>query len=428
MKTGKVSQLVLGGLLSALLSCASASAQVLKGSTEQAKAVTNEDVLQMVHQGAPEQAIIAAIRANPTKFDLPLDKMLALHRQGVSAHVLNAMSIARMRERKAGGEKNADELSPQPYPPKSRTNGTLLNSGAQQTLLGTPANSPSGDGSKSALVPLVQRPAADTNQGGTAMSPTAVERNGSVDGGSVQTSASGMPAVQTGAINGGSGKAGVDANRAAVTSPAMMPKTSPGLVGTSQTMSAQGNISPSTTLTQSARTVAVVPAGTTTTPSPRSASSPRPANPLTAMGRVPSQVNLQVAEECAKDPTLRILYVTGGSSATGVFTPGGHYTIWGCSFGGRDPRDTVSMEFPMGYCASCSGDDVEFFSVFFEVVNWSPNSIDIRLALDFYTTQYLKALGGGSSIGGGFLYVLPIAVPPGQGAQLFNVGINGLGN
>lgn len=243
-------------LSAALALCSAVSAQVLKGVQpgSNAKAITNNDVVQMVKEGTPEATIIATIRANPARFDVSLDKMLALQRQGISTHVLNLMAIVEMRRRKGASGRsgtNADELSPQPYPPK----GILLTPGAQQSMLGTQANSPSGDGSKSALVPVVQQPAATdgTKQGATAMSPTAVEHNGSLGDASVQVSASGMPTAQTGTLNGGSGKTAVAANRAAATAPAMMPKSSPGLMGTSQTMSAQGNASSSTAITQPAR-------------------------------------------------------------------------------------------------------------------------------------------------------------------------------
>lgn len=350
-------------LSAALALCSAVSAQVLKGVQpgSNAKAITNNDVVQMVKEGTPEATIIATIRANPARFDVSLDKMLALQRQGISTHVLNLMAIVEMRRRKGASGRsgtNADELSPQPYPPK----GILLTPGAQQSMLGTQANSPSGDGSKSALVPVVQQPAATdgAKQGATAMSPTAVERNGSLGDASVQASASGMPAVQTGTLNGGSGKTAVAANRAAVTAPAMMPKTSPGLMGTSQTMSAQGNASSSAATTQPARTAALAP-------QPAIASStPRTTN-LTAIEGMPSQVNLQVAAECAKDPTRRVLGVFDGSVAVKTFKIGHAYTIVGCSFGGMQlPGDDVALE----------QDGLFTFSlIIFQVRSWNDNSI-----------------------------------------------------
>lgn len=416
VKTGKVSQLVLGGLLSALLSCASASAQVLKGSTEQAKAVTNEDVLQMVHQGASEQAIIAAIRANPTNFDLSLNKMLALHREGVSTHILNAMSIARMRERKAGGETNADELSPQPYPPKSKTDGTLLNSGAQQTMLGTQANSPSGDGGKSALVPLVQRTAAagTNNQGATEMSPTAVERNASLGDGNVQASTTGMSTTQKPALNG-TGKAAITSNQAAATVPAMMQKTSAGTIGAGQTMSAQGNASSSTILTQSARTVALVPQAATASSAPRTTN-------LAAIEGMPSEVNLQVAEECAKDPTRRILSVrssaTGSAAARPVYTqrmtaqplifrPGPQYTIWGCSLSSLNDQNGGLVFLGPGpvYGGPVLGglgglsDPWTWFLLGLNIDSWTDNAIVVSVPSDPDDLEWLRTNGYAASDG-----------------------------
>lgn len=340
-------------LSAALALCSAVSAQVLKGVQpgSNAKAITNNDVVQMVKEGTPEATIIATIRANPARFDVSLDKMLALQRQGISTHVLNLMAIVEMRRRKGASGRsgtNADELSPQPYPPK----GILLTPGAQQSMLGTQANSPSGDGSKSALVPVVQQPAA------TAMSPTAVEHNGSLRDASVQVSASGMPTAQAGTLNGGSGKTAVAANRAAATAPAMMPKTSPGLMGTSQTMSAQGNASSSTAITQPARTAALAPQAAIASSTPRTTN-------LTAIEGMPSQVNLQVAAECAKDPSLRILGVFDGSVAVKTFKIGHAYTIVGCSFG-QFPGDGVAL-WQEGLFT--------FSLIIFQVRSWNDNSI-----------------------------------------------------
>lgn len=375
-----------------LFAMSAASGQVLKGS----EPVTNEDVVQMVHQGASESAIIAAIRANPARFDLSLDKMLALHRQGVSTHVLNAMAIARMREHKAGGEKNADGLSPQPYPPKSRTNGTLLNSGGQQTLLGTGANSPSGDGSKSALVPVVQQPAIT---------------DGNVGDGSMRPGASGMPAAQTSALNG-TGKTAITAGQTAVMAPAMMQKTSPGTIGPGQTMSATGVASPATRV--------LTPEAETTVPSSRSASSPPSVTSLATVAQVPSEVNLPVAEECAKDPTQRIISISSSAqsyagprsakmqriAAPLIFRPGPQYTIWGCSLSSLNVQNggVVFLNAPGPFPGALGGlggltNPWLYFMLTLDCQSWTDNAIVVSVSLDPGDLEWLRANGYAASDG-----------------------------
>lgn len=320
-------------------------------------ALTNDDVVKMAQQGVPESAILEKIKASPAKFDVSPEKMLALRRQGVSPRTLNFMVLNELLRRKgtSGGNTNADELSPQPYPPKSKANaggttnadelspqpyppkGTLLNSGAQQTLLGTQANSTAGDSSKSALLPAAQRPAIT---------------DGNMADGSVKASASGMPARQTSALNGDGKTAITDGTKAAVTAPVMMPKPSPGQIGASQTMSATGN---------SGNAKALAPRQAITVGSPSNTNSTGINSAVAAM-RGPSQVNLQVAAECAKDPSLRILGVSGSGQPI-TFTAGHQYVIWGCSFGPDNPDNAVYLS------------DGESFVWFLEKISWSTNSV-----------------------------------------------------
>jgi len=158
--------------------------------------LTNAHIVAMVKSGKPTTEIIVAIRTHPTNFYLSVEMLLALHRQGVSTQILNAMTIAEMRQGKVGGSK-ADELSPQPYPPRSRVSAagetnadelspqpyppkaTLLTPGGQQTMLGGQAKPLLADGNKSAQPTAVERSAL------TAASP---------GDGSMRTSSS--PAVQ----------------------------------------------------------------------------------------------------------------------------------------------------------------------------------------------------------------------------------------
>jgi hypothetical protein len=323
-------------------------ARVVPGApVESREIITNNIVIQMVRRGLPESAIIAKMRANPTKFDLTLDKILALHRQGVSTHILNAMIIDELRQRKGiGGTRaaNAGELIP----------------GAQQTMLDTQAKPLLADGGKSVQPTAVERPAVT---------------NGTIGDGSVRPAASAMPAAQAGTLNSTGGTA--TANRTAATAPAMMQKTSPGTIGAAQTMSAQGNVSSSTALTQSARTVAVAPQAVPAASGPRSASAPRlrSVNLVAAMGRVPSQINLQVAAECAKDPTPRILSVTSGASTTDIFKQGGQYTIWGCSLGDKNPNNLAVVSSGGGGCISVEICGVVMVVMVLDVTSWSPNSI-----------------------------------------------------
>src|SRR5579864_2194610 len=133
--------------------------------------LTDAHIVTMVKARKPESEIIAAIRTSPVKFDLSLRQMLALHSEGVSPRILNAMAITEVRRRRgisgAGGT-HGDELSPQPYPPKSRATapgganadelspqpyppkGALLTLGAQQPMLVGQATPLLTDGGKAA--------------------------------------------------------------------------------------------------------------------------------------------------------------------------------------------------------------------------------------------------------------------------------------
>jgi hypothetical protein len=396
--TGRILSRAMLMMVCAVLSATAAFGQVLKRS----KPVTNEDVLQMARQGASESAIIAKIGANPTKFELTVDKILALHRQGVSTHILNAMVIAELRQRKAGGEKNADELSPQPYPPK----GALLNPGGQQTMLGTQANSPAGDGTKSALIPAVQRPAVT---------------DGTMGDGSARPGASAVPAVQTGTLNGSGKTAITDGTKTAVTAPTMMQNTSPGPVGASQPMSATVGTSPSAGLL--ARTQTAPPLmSSATTPAPQqrpAGSQPRSASGVgtaAAAELMPSKINLQVAAECAKDPTERILGVTASPSLPAnvvTIAPDHQYTIWGCSLGQANPSNTVLFLWGGGgYVNGYAG--VAVFAVALDVSSWSPNAIIASVSVDTAMVSAVEESYGTVQLTNGTLLVAPNGIGKAQ--------------
>src|SRR5579863_5690574 len=216
----------------------------------QSSVLTNDGVVRMVKAGVPESGIIAFIRVNPAKFDLSPNGLIALKQAGVSPKVQQEMirhgsgpvSVPGAQPSGIGGAAKADDLSPQPYPPKAM----LPASGSQKTMLDTTSTVP-------AQVP-VQRTA------------------------------------------------------------------SPAGVGPSQTMNSPGNTPVSGALTQQAGTTAVAPASA-------------------AMVRAPfASVNnaVIVASACAKDPTFRVLGVSGttsGGSGGVTLTVEQQYTILGCSFG-----------------------------------------------------------------------------------------------
>lgn len=341
----------------------SAPAQVLKGS----RALTNEDVVRMVKTRVSESAILAKIRANPAKFDLSREKMVALHRQGVTTHVLNFMVLAAIRQRKLGEGKNADDLNPQPYPPK----GQLLNPGAQRTLLGTQTNSASNPGGNSALVPAVQRPAITD---GTAEAGS-TNRGGFADGSkSALIPAVQRPAVAASTLNGGGKAAITDGTRPAVAQTMVMQKAPPA-IGARQTMSAPGNAGTSKLLAP--QTVGT--AGATLSSSPSSGNgSPARLGSLAPMQQVPS---MTVAAQCAADPTPRIISVTSNSgSFNGVFRPGPLYTISGCSFGSSGAVVLNPDE----------GNAWSFVSIYLDIVSWSDKAIVVSFPSDPAYLQWLR--------------------------------------
>jgi len=344
----------------------------------QSSVLTNDGVVRMVKARVPESGIIAFIRANPAKFDLSPNALIALRQAGVSPTVQQEMirhgsgpvSVPGTQPSGIGGAAKADDLNPQPYPPK----GQLLNPGGQQTVLGTQANaSPS---TNSALVPAVQRSAITD---GTTV-------NSSVPG------SGGKAAIAEGTFTGG-------------VRPAGTPQ-----VGASHTMSAQGNVG--SPVGQRAGTITMTPNST-----------------AAGMARPPSvaQENpaLYVAAACAKDPAFRIVAVTGDSTgwvqyetndtdpsvnggSTGnpggnagtldlqsaelkdMLTGGHEFTILGCSFGSIPVRGIsravgkpagVATGIPAGYLSG--GQRVYIVgrngneSVEFTIKNWSDDSVTL---------------------------------------------------
>jgi hypothetical protein len=112
----------------------------------QSSALTNDGVVRMVKARVPESGIIAFIRVNPAKFDLSPNALIALRQAGVSPRVQQEMirhgsgpvSVAGAQPSGIGGAAKADDLSPQPYPPKAM----LPASGSQKTMLDTTSTVP----------------------------------------------------------------------------------------------------------------------------------------------------------------------------------------------------------------------------------------------------------------------------------------------
>ncbi|HEV2224874.1 MAG TPA: hypothetical protein VGR84_17920 [Candidatus Acidoferrales bacterium] len=113
-------------------------------------------------------------------------------------------------------------------------------------------------------------------------------------------------------------------------------------------------------------------------------SAPRPVSSLAAMGRVPSQVNLQVASACAKDPSFRILFVSGTSDGK-TLTVGPQYTVWGCSFGNMpaakrptppvvSPSQSQTASYPSYYNVAVWTSQ-PFFEIDAHIASWSDNAI-----------------------------------------------------
>lgn len=111
---------------------ACSSAQVpIQGRRPGAGAMTNQDVIRMTKAGVPESAIIAAIkRARPGGFDFAPAAQQELNQAGVSPALLRAMH--------EHGTPNADDLNPQPYPPKGT--GSRILSASPGRNMTVPAN------------------------------------------------------------------------------------------------------------------------------------------------------------------------------------------------------------------------------------------------------------------------------------------------
>src|SRR5581483_6574342 len=101
-----------------------------------APVLTNADVIGLVKGGVPESAIINQIKSSNGQFDLSPQGCSALAQAHVSSNVLNAMANGGAGPCFTGGLRTgagngADDLNPQPYPPK----GTVATPGSSASTV-----------------------------------------------------------------------------------------------------------------------------------------------------------------------------------------------------------------------------------------------------------------------------------------------------
>jgi hypothetical protein len=91
-----------------LLVCSVAQNQPVK------RALSNQDICNMVKQGFSEDVIVAMIDANDTEFDVSLPGLTALKEAGISSKIMEAMLKAEARKRAAGSTAAATPSSAEP--------------------------------------------------------------------------------------------------------------------------------------------------------------------------------------------------------------------------------------------------------------------------------------------------------------------------
>ena len=420
--------------------------------------LTNQDVVRMTKAGVPESAIIASIQARPSKFDVSPERLIALKHAGASQSILQAMVLRGNSEvnlpagHLIGDGKAADELNPQPYPPKSRMNATgggnadelnpqpyppkaaLLTPRGQRTMLATQATSPSGNGGKSALIPVIQRPAVTdgTKQDTTAMSatghpsggdpgtskvpgrteyePIMVDRGVTQDTGfnqwtnkTNQTSSKAPPpqtSTPTGLSKIGSGtlilnggtNPGASTPPPQATTPAGLNKIGSGTLllngGTNQGNSSAVPPPPATTpggLNKIGSGTLTLNGGTNQGSSTATSAKET---------RIPVALNSTVVRAaCAQDPTPRILGVSGSAEPV-TFRPRRQYVIWGCSFGPANPNNAV-------YVSNGSS-----FTWYLRSGSWGPNAVAVSFSVATSGVQGFQKTYGGTQLNNLMLLVL----------------------
>jgi len=364
--------------------------------------LTNQDVVRMAKAGVPDSAIIASIRSSQPKFDLSPGALIALKHEGVSPNIQEVMRERSLNggNQPAGaatgmlnGGSKADELSPQPYPPKARTNTSLKGATPKWATvkpglkLGPPktgskiVNSRATQLSMPILSALqTQRQAANTEA--TTMKTVSVQSQAQpgVVGPSQPTTLNGgartlLPAMQSPArtaVSGGSAPSStqIQTKAAAPSTLAVQKNPSVGAVGPSQTMSASG--SPSLTGAASATGTLLPQTSSLNQPANGNGSGASSSNggTLSSISHLnPAVYGNGIVLACSTDPTMRIMNVSG-SSSPGTFTPidqYNFYTITGCSFGNTGPNAKVYI-----YKGSSFHEE-------FQIQEWHDNWIKLNL-------------------------------------------------
>jgi hypothetical protein len=123
MMAGKMRARRITGLVVLMAAGGAASAQ------QSASPLTNADIIKMVKAGVPESVVIASIRSGPANFDTTPDGLIALHKAGLTAGELDAMSSPN------SGAAQAAAAPAVPAGPRWRLPSTsLLSGGAAQEL------------------------------------------------------------------------------------------------------------------------------------------------------------------------------------------------------------------------------------------------------------------------------------------------------
>ncbi|HJT69798.1 MAG TPA: hypothetical protein VJ731_06335 [Terriglobales bacterium] len=304
-----------------------------------APTLTNADVIGLVKGGVPESAIINQIKSSNKQFDFSSTSCQALAQAHVSQNVLNAMGDGSVRPCFTGGVRTgagngADDLNPQPYPPK----GTLLTPGSSAN---TVQLNPQPFPPKGKSVSKMTRSAA------VALSAPKQSQKITNPNASLQDTA--IIAVlqkqrETADAEATQMKLGIRPGAGVSSQPAT-------------TMSATGNAS---TLVSSAPAVS-----TAMTASPGTSSG----NAASRYGKLQQGMTAGIAVTCGHDPTLRILTVSGGEGPA-TFTQDAKYnfyTITGCSFGDPGPNAKAYI-----YYQSTFHED-------FQIEEWSNNWIKLHL-------------------------------------------------
>lgn len=237
----------------------------------------------------------------------------------------------RMRSVGPGG---TAELSPQPYPPK---NATLLVPDSQKTLLGDGSVRPAPVGT----VGPSQTMSAQGNTGSNA-EPTTIPSKG----------------------NG---------------------RSEYGPMTTERGVTQDKNFANWANSAQAGKGSSVGQQAGTTALATRAGSS--------AVTRAPIAVRenpkVYVAQACAKDPSFRILFVSGTSDGK-TLTVGPQYTIWGCSFGSMpavkrpvppvtSPTQNQTASYPSNYNVAVWTSQ-PFFIVDANTLSWSDNSVVVTFS------------------------------------------------